>query len=183
MYWGANVIYWLVFPYLLYHSIRGLVGVFCGEKTELAFHSLYEKNKFIKIIGYVVSLFFVIWLLCISQLNPADKLDSSFIGLSLGLLLMYLTRIIASKLAGQEALGLGDVKMAMVLGWWFGPLNLMLILGLACLFGVLSALIQKFKKQNVAQPFGTMMALSAFLIGVCAQLIMPIIENLNYLSK
>lgn len=182
-FWVCHLVYWIIFPYFLYHSIRGLVGVFFGEKTELAFHGLYEKNRFVRVIGYSVTLFCVIWLLYISHKMPDDKVGHSFVGVGLALFLLYATRLIASKLAGQEALGLGDVKMAMVLGWWFGPWSLMLILGLACVFGMLAALFQKLRKRTMTQPFGTMMALSAFLIGVCLQLLMPVIENITHFLK
>jgi prepilin signal peptidase PulO-like enzyme (type II secretory pathway) len=176
-FWLANVVYWLVFPYLFYHSLRGLVGVFFGEKTELAMHIFYEKVKLLKWLGYVGVLLTIAIMMFNSQQQPVEKIGSSFVGLGLALFLLYTTRLIASKLAGQEALGLGDVKMAMVLGWWFGPYNLMLILGLACVFGMAAALVQKFRQRNMAQPFGSMMALSAFLIGVCAQLLMPLMED------
>lgn len=173
--WLLCLLYWLSFPFWLIDACRGLVGVLCGEKAEWRIYNLYQSRRWVKVCLWIGLFSMVAWVMLKSNFN-VELYRQNYMGLGLAMALLLTTRLIASKIAREEAMGLGDVKMAMVLGWWFGPWLLLLILGFACILGVLFAMIQKFREQSIAQPFGTMMAISAFFIGVCYPLLGHFLE-------
>jgi prepilin signal peptidase PulO-like enzyme (type II secretory pathway) len=82
--------------------------------------------------------------------------------LALGLLLVC--RHFGALFAGREALGMGDVKLVMLLvvlhpnGAW------LIVLGLACCFGLLGALFQFGFKLKASLPFGPYLCLASWLL-------------------
>lgn len=175
-FWMWSFAFWLSIPVFTFASLRGLLRVFVGESLETQLDQLYESKKVFQWFVWLMAAAPIAFLVTRSGILYSD-ISGNYIGATLGLVLLYVTRGLASKIAGQEAMGLGDVKMAMVLGWWFGPLSLMFILGSACVLGVIVAMIQKLRKKESSQPFGTMMAMAAFFIGVVYPFVLPILKN------
>ena len=80
------------------------------------------------------------------------------IGGALGYGLLWLVRAVGSWYYGQEALGLGDVKLMGAAGLWLGPEYLMLSLtvgaSLSIVHGVIYAVIQKKSLRRLEIPAG-----------------------------
>ncbi|MEG1240819.1 MAG: prepilin peptidase [Oscillospiraceae bacterium] len=75
---------------------------------------------------------------------------------------LFLFVLIADKVAGRETMGGGDLKLIAALGLYFGPGQSLLLLILACLVGILAAVVGK--KWHRAIPFGPSLAVSAWMV-------------------
>lgn len=92
------------------------------------------------------------------------NLLNSIAGAVLGVLFFYFIRFFGSILAKQEAMGLGDVKFAMLIGAFLGWQKALVAFFIAFFIGAFAAvfLIIFFKKRGKDEiPFGTFMALGA----------------------
>ena len=77
-----------------------------------------------------------------------------------GLLLLLV--LLLEKLRGKEMMGGGDIKLLVVLGLHFGPRQLFLLLILACVLGIVFAVLAK-RGRTAAFPFGPVLALAAWI--------------------
>ena len=86
-----------------------------------------------------------------------------------GLLGFEATSLLAQRLLGRPALGLGDAKLAALLGAWLGPLGLGLAVAVAVIlggaFGAAGLLSGRLKRQQ-AVPFGPFLAIGALAIWI-----------------
>ena len=98
------------------------------------------------------------------------------LGGSGGFIVMYIIRAVASKIYGQDALGLGDVKLIGAGGVWLGPDTVMLAIAVGALaalvHGVFFALIESTKTRkkpdfvNLQIPAGPGFAVGLILCGI-----------------
>lgn len=86
------------------------------------------------------------------------------LAVALGLLGFEATSALASRLFGRPALGLGDAKLAALIGAWLGPLGLGLAVAVAvssgAVVGLLGRLSGRLSRQQ-AIPFGPFLVLGA----------------------
>ena len=90
-------------------------------------------------------------------------------GAVLGFALFFAIALLGSLLARQEAMGQGDVKFAALIGAFLGPQRGLLALLLSFPLGALFALpmvLMRGKSGKTPLPFGTFMAVAAFLVVV-----------------
>lgn len=93
-----------------------------------------------------------------------EALRSSWIGMAAGTLLLGTTDLVCRPFhQWKPTLGLGDLKLVALMGWWLGPEALVFALGVACTTGLIMALV--FRKRGPI-PFGPFLALGTF----CAHL-------------
>lgn len=81
-----------------------------------------------------------------------------------GLLAMESLSAVGSRLLGQPALGLGDAKLAAMVGAWLGPLGLGVTMGLAVVSGAIVGLLARFSGRlapGQPMPFGPFLVLGA----------------------
>ncbi|MFH0801244.1 MAG: prepilin peptidase [bacterium] len=94
-------------------------------------------------------------------------LSASILGCLVGYAVFLLIRFVGSLMAGQEAMGGGDVALAAMMGSFLGWRNVLLAFFLAFLLGTvtqLPALLAGKKSARSEVPFGTFLAIGA----VCA---------------
>ena len=88
----------------------------------------------------------------------------AFVGAALGAGSLFLVRFLYEKIAGQEGMGLGDVKMLGMIGAFLGPSGVLVTILTASLSGsVVGLTLIKLKKgdSKTALPFGVFLALGA----------------------
>jgi leader peptidase (prepilin peptidase) / N-methyltransferase len=92
---------------------------------------------------------------------------SHLLAAGLGLLLLESVSSLGQKLLGRPALGLGDAKLAALLGAWLGPRGLLIALALAVLSGALLGICGRLSgrlRPHQPFPFGPFLALGALLV-------------------
>ena len=100
--------------------------------------------------------------------GPRSDLDllSSAAGALLGAALLFALRALWLRFRGVEAVGLGDVKLLLLIGAFLGPSAALGAVALAAALGVLVAgplLLLGRIRRDTPLPFGTLLALSAGL--------------------
>ncbi len=121
--------------------------------TDLETHRLPDR---LTIVGIAAGL--------LSSVALAPGLRSSLIGLALGAGLLLTIRWLWSRLAGVEAMGLGDVKMLAMIGAFLGWEQVCLVLLLASVAGAavgLSLTATGKASMQSRLPFGTFLAAAA----------------------
>ena len=103
--------------------------------------------------------------------GPRSDLDllSSAAGALLGAALLFALRALWLRFRGVEAVGLGDVKLLLLIGAFLGPSAGLGAVALAAALGVLVAgplLLLGRIRRDTPLPFGTLLALSAGLVFV-----------------
>ena len=105
---------------------------------------------------------FTATLLQVLIISPID----SIIGLVSGILILYLIRKIGNKLMRKESMGMGDIKLAgligIFLGWQFILLSLFLSSLMITLIHILQLVISK-SKVNKQYPLGFYFSISAII--------------------
>jgi leader peptidase (prepilin peptidase)/N-methyltransferase len=89
------------------------------------------------------------------------------LAVALGLLGFEATSGLAARLFGRPALGLGDAKLAALIGAWLGPLGLGLAVAVAVFSGALLGLLGRLSGRlgrHQAIPFGPFLALGALCL-------------------
>lgn len=102
----------------------------------------------------------------------------SLSGAALGFGLFFAIALLGSLLARQEAMGQGDVKFAALIGAFLGPQRALLALLLSFPLGALFALplvVVRGKSGKTPLPFGTFMAVAAFLVVVAGERLPPML--------
>ncbi|WP_438730409.1 prepilin peptidase [Parasphingorhabdus sp. DH2-15] len=96
------------------------------------------------------------------------SLSNSLIGGASGFLTLWLVSTAYKSLRGREGLGGGDAKLFGAIGLWFGWQLLPFILMFAAMFGLILALVAIIGGREVTGtsrfPFGTLLAISAWLV-------------------
>jgi len=105
------------------------------------------------------------------RLTEPGGWKSALIGcfaISVPLLLIVL---LMDKLLKKETMGGGDIKLMAVLGLHFGAGKTLFILIVACVLGIVIALIQK-RKPDVRFPFGPILALAGWITALIGEPVM-----------
>lgn len=105
----------------------------------------------------------VTWLLyaLVVRMQPADMFIHLLAGLVLGASVLGLS-LIMDKLLKKETMGGGDIKLLSVCGLVLGPIGALFMLLMACIIGLVFAVITKYRKNNseLQFPFGPSIALA-----------------------
>ncbi|QEY33367.1 prepilin peptidase [Synechococcus sp. RSCCF101] len=106
-------------------------------------------------------------------LAPAGSLRplllAHLLAAALALLALESLSALAERVLGQPALGLGDAKLAAMLGAWLGPLGVAIALALAVFSGAVYGLTGRLSgllAPRQAFPFGPFLALGGWLVWV-----------------
>lgn len=124
-----------------------------------------------RIIPDEISLSGIVLGLIISGFYPAlqDKtswiggLKSSFMGILVGGLSIYLLGLLGSAIFKKEAMGGGDVKLLAFIGAFLGFKFTLLTFFLAPIFGSVVGVPLKFIKKQDTIPYGPFLSLAAFI--------------------
>jgi len=84
---------------------------------------------------------------------------------------LLLIVLLMDKLLKKETMGGGDIKLMAVLGLHFGAGKTLFILIVACVLGIVIALIQK-RKPDVRFPFGPILALAGWITALIGEPVM-----------
>jgi leader peptidase (prepilin peptidase)/N-methyltransferase len=87
---------------------------------------------------------------------------------------IWLLGFLYEKVRGREGLGLGDVKLLLLIGMFLGPENALSALTLGAtggaVFGIFQLLIRRQDGWNYALPFGSFLSAAAYLIPLFSRL-------------
>ena len=100
-------------------------------------------------------------------------LASSLLGAAAGAGFLLLIRVVYKAVRGREGMGLGDIKLAALLGAWLGLAGVALTLGLAILLGALAGLaLLLFVRRDAGSlrlPFGSFLCAGGLLTLFCGR--------------
>lgn len=116
------------------------------------------------LVNYFAFLFF--------NYDWLERLKSGAIGFAVfggGILLLS---IIADKAYGRESLGGADIKIIAVLGLYFGPVKMLFMIIVSCIFGLIGAILVKAGFAKIF-PFIPAITLGAYITALFSD---PIIE-------
>lgn len=109
-----------------------------------------------------------------ASLGPRDP-TMAIVGAAIAAAALWSLREAWLKAKGQEALGLGDVKMLAGIGAFVGPFALPEIVFWAAIAGITLALVMSLNgRRDPEIPFGAAMALSAWLYVTCGPILFAI---------
>ena len=95
-----------------------------------------------------------------------DPIGSLF-GAVIGYGIFYIANQIYLKIKGCDGLGMGDAKLLSAIGAWFGPINLIMVIGIASALSLaipLVCLVFKLKRgYELPFPFGPYLAMGGFI--------------------
>ena len=102
---------------------------------------------------------------------PWDLLNSfggALAGCALGYVAIYVANQVHLRITGVDGIGMGDAKLLAAVGAWFGPMNLIVVIGLASGLSLVIPLVRWACKQEgvglrggEGAPFGPYIALGA----------------------
>ncbi len=76
----------------------------------------------------------------------------------------WLVGLGVSRWQAKEALGMGDVKLMVVMGWMLGWPGILMALCIACISALIVGLSMRIFKEQDAQPFGPFLCLGLFSV-------------------
>ncbi|MEO7555467.1 MAG: A24 family peptidase [Acidimicrobiales bacterium] len=159
-------LWWQVVPFALLAS-----ALVCVSAIDLRTYRIPNKVVF-PALGVSVVLLFV----ATTRLEPAVGTWAYYRGALVGAAL-YFGFLLIPHLIYPKGMGMGDVKLALLmglyLGWGHGTLDVFAVvtsaLFVGCVFGIVSGfIINGFRKRRRAFPFGPALAAGCFLIVVQA---------------
>ena len=151
-------------------AIRGSVWIFCGAPCEEVLVKRLAKWGWLNQDGEPKNVAIGLVFLILGALYLGLGLDyffqsAAYRGCIGGWILMQTTRVLGKKINnGQEALGLGDIKLVALLGYLLTSSALLPMLGLACCLGLLLAALNYGLKLKTALPFGPALCASAWIV-------------------
>ena len=151
---------WEVIPYALFFSVLLALSV-----IDLYLYILPNKITYPSV---VVSAIVIIPLSYVATDNPGGAILGAFIGGFGYAFFLGITLIAYELIVRKEGMGMGDVKLAALLGLWVGWLHPVLVLYAliaASVIGlVVGALILAVRRESRPYPFGPWLALGAILV-------------------
>lgn len=161
--------FWM--PYIVYKSFLKSLWMFFGIRPyETVIHKMKvfgitrEKGEELSKKGWFTGLVILGLLTLVFNINMCEApLKFKVLGACIGFIIMWSVRFIGSKLAGKEAMGLGDVKLVSAFGYLLGPMPLLLSLLIASFFAMIFGLFSWLCKGNREIPLGPFLALGAGL--------------------
>ena len=168
----------LMITLLLYNETlyKGIVGYLFFSVLLIIFFIDLEHKIIPNTLTYSLALFGVI--LNFINLNFYNAIYTIFFGALIGggpiFLLMYLYK----KIRGVDGMGMGDIKLFIVLGIWLGWLNCLLIIFISAMIGsivgIVGILIKKVESQQQL-PFGPFIIISTLLVYLSNQRLLNIL--------
>ena len=168
----------LMITLLLYNETlyKGIVGYLFFSVLLIIFFIDLEHKIIPNTLTYSLALFGVI--LNFINLNFYNAIYTIFFGALIGggplFLLMYLYK----KIRGVEGMGMGDIKLFIVLGIWLGWLNCLLIIFISAMIGsivgIVGILIKKVESKQQL-PFGPFIIISTLLVYLSNQKLLNIL--------
>ena len=150
---------WLLLPQLLLAA--ALIALFAIDLE----HQLLPDR--ITLPGIVVGLLFSIWL--------PPGLRAAFLGMVLGGGVLFAVGETYFRVRGIEGMGFGDVKMLAMVGAFLGWKLVLVTFVISSLIGGLLAVILLVSRRTTmtsALPFGTFLAVSAFIASLWGETLM-----------
>ena len=168
----------LMITLLLYNETlyKGIVGYLFFSVLLIIFFIDLEHKIIPNTLTYSLALVGVI--LNFINLNFYNAIYTIFFGALIGggplFLLMYLYK----KIRGVEGMGMGDIKLFIVLGIWLGWLNCLLIIFISAMIGsivgIVGILIKKVESKQQL-PFGPFIIISTLLVYLSNQKLLNIL--------
>ncbi|MDC0417565.1 prepilin peptidase [Candidatus Pelagibacter sp.] len=155
-----------VYAYMLYgisfNSLAFIIfysGLLIIFFTDFKYYLILDKITIpLSIVGLVFTFF---------NFNPFDvDILSSLMGGAVGYLVIYIIRFLFFKIRKVEGMGLGDAKLFLMIGIWFGIKSIYLILASSALVGAIvgSLIIYFYKKDKDFQiPYGCFIVIASAL--------------------
>ena len=155
---------------------KGIVGYLFFSVLLIIFFIDLEHKIIPNTLTYSLALFGVI--LNFINLNFYNAIYTIFFGALIGggpiFLLMYLYK----KIRGVDGMGMGDIKLFIVLGIWLGWLNCLLIIFISAMIGsivgIVGILIKKVESKQQL-PFGPFIIISTLLVYLSNQRLLNIL--------
>ncbi|MBK6856793.1 MAG: prepilin peptidase [Microthrixaceae bacterium] len=166
---------WDLVPYLAFYSVLLALSV-----IDLELYLLPNRITYPSIVGSIVAIPILSLLL---RQDPGLAIRSAYLGgvVYAGFLLVVL--LLWEVLVRREGMGMGDVKLAVLLGIWVGWIHLILVayaLVFACVLGVVVGVVMLIvRRSSQAFPFGPWLAMGAIIAIMRSD---AILEPLNRLS-
>lgn len=115
--------------------------------------------------------------------DPAGAIRSAYLG-GIGYpLFLFLMVLLFELIVRKEAMGMGDVKLAVILGMWVGWIHLVLViyaLLFACVLGVVvGGVVLIVRRESRAFPFGPWLALGAIAAILFSERILDSLNRAN----
>ncbi len=168
----------LMITLLLYNEtlFKGIVGYLFFSVLLIIFFIDLGHKIIPNTLTYSLALFGVI--LNFINLSFYNAIYTIFFGALIGggpiFLLMYLYK----KIRGVDGMGMGDIKLFIVLGIWLGWLNCLLIIFISAMIGsivgIVGILIKKVESQQQL-PFGPFIIISTLLVYLSNQKLLNIL--------
>ena len=140
--------------YIIFYS--SLVIIFF---TDLKYYLILDKITLpISVIGLLITIL---------NYNPFDvSIVSSVLGGIVGYSIIYIIRFLFFKIRKVEGMGLGDAKLFLMVGIWFGIKSIYLVLASSAMVGAIvgSLIIFLYKKdKNFQIPYGCFIVIASAL--------------------
>ena len=154
----------------LFPALRGSLWIFVGAHQEEVFVKRFAAWGWLNQDGEPKSIvtgfvFFVLLALSLALQLDFFSLSEAYRGCVGGWILMQTTRVLGKKInKGQEALGMGDIKLVALLGFLVTSSAILPMLGLACCLGILLAALNYGLKLKTSLPFGPALCASAWIV-------------------
>ena len=150
---------WLTLEYLLLFTI-----LLAEALSDIA---TFEVPDSLHIAGIVVFAAFIM-----THDDPLRRLINGLLGFAIFGAGMLILSLIADKIYKKDTLGGADIKLLAVLGLFFGPAKMLLLLIVSCILGLLGAMIVKAGLGKIF-PFIPAITLGSYFTALFAD---PIIE-------
>ena len=162
---------WEVIPYAVFFSVLLALSV-----IDLELYILPNKITYPSVLA---SLVIVPGMALLATDNPRHHITGALIGGVAYAGGLAITLIAYELIVHKEGMGMGDVKLAALLGLWIGYLDPLLVLYsliLAAVLGLLvGGVILIVRRKSEPYPFGPWLAIGAIAVIMASQ---PIIDNL-----
>ena len=79
-----------------------------------------------------------------------NHFDKSLVGCALGYIAIYVANQAHLRFTGIDGIGMGDAKLLAAIGAWFGPMNLIVVIGIASGLSLVIPLVRWVCKQEGA---------------------------------
>ena len=95
-----------------------------------------------------------------------NRFDKSVVGCALGYVAIFVANKAHLRFTGIDGIGMGDAKLLAAIGAWFGPINLITVIGIASGLSLMIPLITwacKQERRAGSAPFGPYIAVGAVI--------------------
>lgn len=167
---------WELPVYLVLFSVLLALSV-----IDLELYLLPNRLTYPSIVGSIIAIPILSFLL---RDDPVSAITSAYVG-GFGYALFLVVMVAVFELIlRKEAMGMGDVKLAVVLGFWVGWIHLLLViyaLLFACILGVaVGMVVLAVRRESRAFPFGPWLAVGAIAAILYSE---QILDSLNRTSS